>query len=94
MPLVRLYPIVLALLIASCGRPAAVTQSQTETPPTTAFDGSYQSAIRVIHRVRSDQSEGFVATTARATVSSQRPTASWADRAAARAVSLQEIDRL
>ena len=54
MPLVRLYPIVLdpivlALLIASCGRPAAVTQSQTETPPTTAFDGSYQSAIRVIH---------------------------------------------
>ena len=51
MPLVRLYPIVLALLIASCGRPAVVTQSQPEipTPPTTAFDGSYQSAIRVIH---------------------------------------------
>jgi hypothetical protein len=170
MPLIRLYAVVLALLIASCGRPAAVTQRQTETPPTTAFeaepvegyswcqtpgqpiitvtngqllyvvphpdlpgnhsptafpatfrpdgsfigqsvegtisgqvrgthlegsiDGSYQSAIRVIHRVRSDQSEGFVATTARATVSSQRPTASWADRAAARAVSLQEIDRL
>ena len=50
MPLVRHYPIVLALLIASCGRPAAVTQSQAETPPTTAFDGSYQSAIRVISK--------------------------------------------
>ena len=49
MPLIRLYPVVLALLIASCGRPATVTQSQTETPPTTAFDGSYQSAIRVTH---------------------------------------------
>ena len=45
MPLIRLYPVVLALFIASCGHPAAVIQSQTEIPPTTAFDGSYQSAI-------------------------------------------------
>src|ERR1700727_1731360 len=49
MPLIRPYPVVLALFIASCGHPAAVIQSQTEIPPTTAFDGSYQSAIRVIH---------------------------------------------
>ena len=52
MPLIRLYPlypVVLALFIASCGHPAAVIQSQTAIPPTTAFDGSYQSAIRVIH---------------------------------------------
>jgi hypothetical protein len=49
MPLIRPCPVVLALFIASCGRPAAVTQSQTEMPPTTAFDGSYQSAIRVTH---------------------------------------------
>ena len=57
MPLIRLYPVVLALLIASCGRPAAITQSQTETPPTTAFDGSYQSAIRVIHEA--EMVEGY-----------------------------------
>jgi hypothetical protein len=49
MSLIRLYPVVLALLIASCGRPAAITQSQTETQPTTAFDGSYQSTIRITH---------------------------------------------
>jgi hypothetical protein len=49
MPLIRLYPVVLALLIASCGRPAAITPSQTETQPTTAFDGSYQSTIRITH---------------------------------------------
>jgi hypothetical protein len=49
MPPIRLYHVVLAVFIASCGRPATVMQSQTEMPPTTAFDGSYQSAIRVTH---------------------------------------------
>ena len=47
MPLIRLYPMVLAVMVAGCSVPAAVPQSQTETRPTTAFDGSYTSAIRI-----------------------------------------------
>src|ERR1700733_10802790 len=47
MPLIRLYPWVLAVLITGCGAPAAVPQSKTERPPTTSFDGSYQSTIRI-----------------------------------------------
>jgi hypothetical protein len=46
MPLIRLYPAVLALVIAGCGAPAAVPQSKTETARTTSFDGSYESAIQ------------------------------------------------
>jgi hypothetical protein len=51
-PLIRLYPVVLASLIAGCGGPAAVPQRQTEVPPTTSFDGSYQSAIRITHEAK------------------------------------------
>ena len=56
MALIRLYPKVLALLIAGCGAPA-VPQGKTEKAPTTSFDGSYQSAIHITNE--SETVKGF-----------------------------------
>jgi len=47
MPQLRLYPMVLTLMLAGCAGPMGTIHGNTTNAPVTAFDGSYQSTIRV-----------------------------------------------